>query len=146
MSLPNNGSQPKCYELPLHSLSCSGLCISVDGRSLVTVGEDGVIFILSIQGLASHDELALLPVALHVTDMDKFSEQQSILASKEEILKLERRCESLMAECRAMKDRKFRGRFEDILSIVCTSIEAMSRRFARIAWSETPRRMKSSAP
>ena len=56
MSLPKNGSQPKSYELPLHSLSCSGLCISVDGRSLVTVGEDGVIFILGIQGLASHDE------------------------------------------------------------------------------------------
>lgn len=41
MSLPNNGSQPKSYELPLHGLSCNGLCVSVDGRSLVTVGEDG---------------------------------------------------------------------------------------------------------
>ena len=101
MSLPNNGSQPKSYELPLHGLSCNGLCVSVDGRSLVTVGEDGVehcksivrsvqkafrehilldfrrlvscsavawglsngskrqdgvIFILGVQGLASHDE------------------------------------------------------------------------------------------
>lgn len=105
MSLPN-GSQPKSYELPLHGLSCTGLCVSVDGRSLVTVGEDGVIFILGVQGLASHDELAMLPVALHVTDMDKFSpEAQSILASKEEILKLERRCATLMSECRGMKDR-----------------------------------------
>lgn len=41
MSLPN-GSQPKSYELPLHGLSCTGLCVSVDGRSLVTVGEDWV--------------------------------------------------------------------------------------------------------
>ena len=93
MSLPNNGSQPKSYELPLHGLSCNGLCVSVDGRSLVTVGEDGVehcnrysvqflfsedwclvvlwlgshishgskrqdgvIFILGVHGLASHDE------------------------------------------------------------------------------------------
>lgn len=106
MSLPNNGSQPKSYELPLHGLSCNGLCVSVDGRSLVTVGEDGVIFILGVHGLASHDELANLPLALHVTDMDKFSpEAQSILASKEEILKLERRCEVLMGECKGMKDR-----------------------------------------
>ena len=49
MSLPNNGSQPKSYELPLHGLSCNGLCVSVDGRSLVTVGEDGVEHCKSIQ-------------------------------------------------------------------------------------------------
>lgn len=105
MSL-HSGSQPKSYELPLHSLACNALCISVDGRSLVTAGEDGVLFILSVQGLASHDELAVLPLALHVTDMDKFSpEAQSILASKEEILKLEHRCEALMGECRGMKER-----------------------------------------
>ena len=54
MSLPNG--QPKSYELPLHALACTGLCVSVDGRSLVTTGEDGVIFILGVQGLASHDE------------------------------------------------------------------------------------------
>eukprot|EP00913_Durusdinium_trenchii_P028139 g26383.t1 len=33
MSL-HSGSQPKSYELPLHSLACNALCISVDGRSL----------------------------------------------------------------------------------------------------------------
>ncbi|CAJ1429043.1 unnamed protein product [Effrenium voratum] len=105
LSLPALGP-PKSYELQLHGMACTALCLSIDGRSLVTAGEDGVIFMLQVHGLSSQEELTLLPLPLHTTDMDKYSpELESVLASKEEILKLEKKCQSLMAECRNMKER-----------------------------------------
>eukprot|EP00746_Dinoflagellata_sp_MGD_P164664 gnl/MRDRNA2_/MRDRNA2_93427_c0_seq1.p1 gnl/MRDRNA2_/MRDRNA2_93427_c0~~gnl/MRDRNA2_/MRDRNA2_93427_c0_seq1.p1 ORF type:complete len:1327 (-),score=290.79 gnl/MRDRNA2_/MRDRNA2_93427_c0_seq1:168-4148(-) len=42
-------------EYGLHSGSCNLMCTSLDGRTLITAGEDGAIFILSVNGLTGPD-------------------------------------------------------------------------------------------
>merc|ERR1712173_129988 len=39
-------------EYGLHMGACTSLCISSDGRMAITAGEDGVIFVLAVSGLA----------------------------------------------------------------------------------------------
>lgn len=45
-------NQTKYFELGLHSGACTAMGISADGRTLLTAGEDGAIFMLSVTGLA----------------------------------------------------------------------------------------------
>ncbi|CAE7549687.1 Cfap57 [Symbiodinium natans] len=107
-SLPYQGT-PKFLELALHGMACTAICISVDGRTLVSAGADGVIFVLGISGLCSPEELNMLPMALHQTDNDRFAQEaEAVLASKLQIQKLENKCQALMAEFREIKEKRER--------------------------------------
>ncbi|CAE7781317.1 Cfap57 [Symbiodinium pilosum] len=116
-SLPYQGP-PKFFELALHGMACTALCVSVDGRTLVSCGADGVIFVLGLSGLSSPEELNMLPMALHQTDNDRFAQDaEAVLASKQEIQKLENKCQALTAEFVAIKEtreREFALHEEDI--------------------------------
>jgi len=49
-------SVPQVEEQGLHCGGCGALCLSADARTLVTAGDDGVIFVLSVTGLQVSDD------------------------------------------------------------------------------------------
>eukprot|EP00439_Symbiodinium_sp_Y106_P022279 s3292_g2.t1 len=108
MSLPYQG-KPKFFELALHGMACTAICVSVDGRTMVSAGADGVIFVLGLSGLISPEELNMLPTALHQSDSDRFAQEaEAVLASSQQIQKLEHKCQALMIEFREIKEKQER--------------------------------------
>eukprot|EP00930_Biecheleria_cincta_P038198 TRINITY_DN26248_c0_g2_i1.p1 TRINITY_DN26248_c0_g2~~TRINITY_DN26248_c0_g2_i1.p1 ORF type:complete len:1316 (+),score=276.63 TRINITY_DN26248_c0_g2_i1:26-3973(+) len=93
---------PRCREVGLHAGgACSMLCLSMDGRTLITAGDDGALFLLRVSGLTSEDETTGTQGA-----EEKISaESEAALASKEEIQRLENSCQALMAEHKVLKER-----------------------------------------
>jgi len=53
---PSSTSLSESREFGLHAGPCSFLCLSVDGRTLVTAGDDGALFVLNVAGLAAGEE------------------------------------------------------------------------------------------
>ncbi|CAE7649649.1 CFAP57, partial [Symbiodinium sp. CCMP2456] len=107
-SLPYQG-KPKFVELALHGMACTAICVSVDGRTMVSAGADGVIFVLGLSGLSSPEEVNMLPTALHQSDSDRFAQEaEAVLASSQQIQKLEHKCQALMIEFREIKEKQER--------------------------------------
>jgi len=45
-----------CDTHGLHADACSAICLSADGRTVVTAGDDGIIFVLNVSGIAPEAE------------------------------------------------------------------------------------------
>mmetsp|Transcript_74009 Transcript_74009/g.130742 ORF Transcript_74009/g.130742 Transcript_74009/m.130742 type:complete len:1319 (-) Transcript_74009:59-4015(-) len=91
----------KYFELGLHAAgACSHFCISADGRTVVTAGEDGAVFVLGATGLSSTDEAQ--PVA---AGGEEKTETEEALASRAEIQRLESTFQALTAEHKVLSER-----------------------------------------
>jgi len=92
----------KYFELGLHAGgACSHFCISADGRTVVTAGEDGALFVLGATGLSSADEAQQTAAA----GGEEKTETEEALASRAEIQRLESTFQALTAEHKVLKER-----------------------------------------
>lgn len=85
-------------EFGLHSGACGCICTSVDGRTMLTAGEDGAIFVLSVLGLASGDDNAGPAAALGTGPNDG-----SRVGSSEAVLILRSQMQRRLEECRRLR-------------------------------------------
>jgi len=92
----------KYFELGLHAGgACSHFCISADGRTVVTAGEDGALFVLGATGLSSADEAQQTAAA----GGEEKTETEEALASRAEIQRLESTFQALTAEHKVLNER-----------------------------------------
>ncbi|CAE8635468.1 unnamed protein product [Polarella glacialis] len=95
-------------EVGLHTGgACSCLCLSTDGRMLITAGEDGAVFVLSVSGIVAGEEAMSMALAANGGDSEnaRTPEAEAVLATRAEIQRLQSLCQALLAEHGLLRTR-----------------------------------------
>eukprot|EP00747_Dinoflagellata_sp_TGD_P024616 gnl/TRDRNA2_/TRDRNA2_130676_c0_seq1.p1 gnl/TRDRNA2_/TRDRNA2_130676_c0~~gnl/TRDRNA2_/TRDRNA2_130676_c0_seq1.p1 ORF type:complete len:1115 (-),score=249.91 gnl/TRDRNA2_/TRDRNA2_130676_c0_seq1:22-3366(-) len=99
---PQNGAPGFHTEYGLHGGTCSWMRLSVDGRFLITAGDDGTIFILGMTGLGSGGDHSLETSA---ESDSRAAAAEAVLINKSEITQLQDQFSKLQTENGSLKVR-----------------------------------------
>ncbi|CAK0848575.1 unnamed protein product [Prorocentrum cordatum] len=112
--------------LGLHSGRCLAACLSADGRTLVTAGEDGAIFVLNVHGLVQGDGSEQRPGDMEASRAQGVPSADVMLVNRAYIQQLQHRCDQLRAANAALRARQVREKqqLEDECDVLLRSARA----------------------